>query len=300
MSLATGDPMNKELSDQELVEILQERLDSNRKSLFDLREITTVLEKTNARLQESEALKGHFLSNIRNEINNPLSSIMGLAREILDNSAANSKAAVCAPLIYDEAFNLDFQLQNIFIAAELEAGEAVPSFAKVDINNVIESVCETLIHQGNKKQITVRNDTAPELFLTTDAQKLHLILTNLLTNAMEFGEIESEVLITAAIDDAKLQLSVTNSGVGIAPEAQERIFDRFRQLDEGTTKCHRGHGLGLSIVKALVELLGGTISLSSTAGEGCVVNLILPEQSSEIDVVAQDSNLFLFENTEQF
>ena len=121
--------MDKEICDHELVDILQERLDSNRNALYDLKELTSVLEKTNARLQESESLKGQFLSNIRNEINNPLSSIMGLAQELLSSKDAGRKTELCAPLIYAEAFNLDFQLQNIFIAAELEAGESILSFA---------------------------------------------------------------------------------------------------------------------------------------------------------------------------
>ena len=292
--------MTKELSDHELVEILQERLECHRNALFDLREVTSSLEKTNARLQESEALKGHFLSNIRNEITNPLSSIMGLSRELLKDAATDSKSALCAPLIFDEAFNLDFQLQNIFIAAELEAGEAAPSFAKVELNNIIESVFTALSHRGNQKQIRFRKDSPSKFFLTTDAQKLQLILINLLANAIEFGAEGSDVLLTAVINDAKLRLSIANTGVGIPAESQDRIFDRFRQLDEGATKSHRGHGLGLSIVKALVELLGGTLSLSSNPGEGCIVNLTLPEQSSSNDVVAQGSNLFLFENTEHF
>jgi len=276
--------MDRELSDHELVEILQQRLECNRKALFDLREVTSVLEKTNARLQESEALKGHFLSNIRNEINNPLSSIMGLAGELLNDAEAGSKVAVCAPLIYAEAFKLDFQLQNIFSAAELEAGEAVPFFARVEINRLIESVLAALNRQDNPRQIRVDQELPAELVFTTDAQKLQLILSNLLANALEFGETDSSVLLRA----------------GIAPECQERIFDRFRQLDEGTTKSHRGHGLGLSVVKALVELLGGTLSVSSKPGEGFILSLVLPEQRSDSDVVAPDSNLFLFEKTQQF
>lgn len=292
--------MDQELNDDDLVKILQQRLECNRKALYDLKEISTTLEKTNARLQESEALKGHFLSNIRNEINNPLSSIMGLARELLDDAAAGSKAAQCAPLIYHEAFNLDFQLQNIFIAAELEAGEAAPSFAKVDLNKVIESVLASLSHQCNQKRMSLRAEVPATLFFTTDAQKLQVVVINLLINALEFGAEDSEVSLTAAIDDRALRLTINNSGVGIASENQDRIFDRFRQLDAGTTKQHRGHGLGLSIVKALVELLGGTLALSSTPDEGCSVRLTLPEQISINDDVAQDGNLFLFDQPEQF
>ncbi|HKJ05816.1 MAG TPA: HAMP domain-containing sensor histidine kinase [Geopsychrobacteraceae bacterium] len=289
-----------ELMDQELVATLKERLDSNRKALHDLREVTKQLELINRKLQESEALKSHFLSNIRNEINNPLTSIMGLSRQLISKPETSENVSIVGPMIYMEAFNLDFQLQNIFIAAELEAGEASPSYSKVDVAGVVDTVLDLQIHQISQKNISVTKLTPESLYFVTDAQKLQIMLLNLLANAIEFTSDGSKVEIVAEQRDGGISLVVKDTGIGIDPDKQARVFDRFHQLDAGTTKKHRGHGLGLSISKALAEMLEGKISLSSAPGEGCTVELFLPEPSVEVNITSQDSNVFLFDEPEEF
>ena len=289
-----------ELVDQELVDTLKERLDSNRKALHDLRVVTRQLELTNRKLQESEALKSHFLSNIRNEINNPLTSIMGLARQLIAKPETSENAALVGPMIYLEAFALDFQLQNIFIAAELEAGEAVPSYSRVDVLGIIDTVLDLQLHQIAQKNIAIGKTAPTALCFGSDARKLQIILLNLLSNALEFAPNGSKVEIIAEARDGGISVAVRDSGIGIDPDQQARVFDRFHQLDAGTTKSHRGHGLGLSISKALAELMEGTISLSSAPGQGCTVELFLPEPSVAVSMTAQDSNVFLFDDAEEF
>lgn len=289
-----------EMTDQELVDVLKERLDSNRKALHDLREVTKQLELTNRKLQESEALKSHFLSNIRNEINNPLTSIMGLSRQLIAKPDATDNTALVGPMIYLEAFNLDYQLQNIFIAAELEAGEALPSYAKVDVSGIIDTVLDLQLHQISQKNIATTKKVDAPLFFVSDAHKLQIVLLNLLSNALEFSPEGSKVVVSAEARAGGLALAVKDTGIGIDPEKQARVFDRFHQLDTGTTKGHRGHGLGLSISKALAELMGGTISLSSAPGEGSTFELFLPEPGVDVNMTAQDSNVFLFDEPEEF
>lgn len=290
----------QEMTDQELVEILQERLDSNRKALHDLREVTRQLELINKKLQESEALKSHFLSNIRNEINNPLTSIMGLSRQLISRSDSAENTALVGPMIYLEAFNLDFQLQNIFIAAELEAGEAVPAYAKVDINGVVDTVLDLQLHQSSQKNISIIKNVPEALTFTSDAQKLQIILLNLLSNALEFSPERSKVEVVAELCEGGLSLAVKDAGVGIGSADQSRVFDRFHQLEEGTTKSHPGHGLGLSICKALAELMDGQISLDSAPGKGCTVALLLTEPDVDVNMTAKDSNVFLFDEPQEF
>lgn len=290
----------EEMSDQELVEILKERLDSNRKALHDLREVTKQLELINKKLQESEALKSHFLSNIRNEINNPLTSIMGLSRQLIAKPDAPDNTALVGPMIYMEAFNLDFQLQNIFIAAELEAGEALPSYAKVDVAGVVDTALDLQLHQLSQKNISIEKNVPTPLTFTSDAQKLQIVLLNLLSNALEFSPEGAKVQVSAGLRDGGLSIVVKDNGVGIDEEKQARVFDRFYQLESGSTKSHPGHGLGLSISKALAELMEGTVSLESAPGEGSSVELFLPEPNVDVTTMAQDSNVFLFDEPEEF
>jgi signal transduction histidine kinase len=290
-----------QLTDQQLIDELQERLKSSRKALTALGILNGKLEQMNRRLQESEALKGQFLSNIRNEMTNPLSSIMGFSNCLINGQADLQRNAGIARMIYAEAFYLDFQLQNIFIAAELEAGEASPALARVDVTGVIGSILDLLDHMIQAKGIAIKAKGPASLSFVTDAQKLHQIVINFLTNAIEFSPEEGMVEIEALLEGGNLRLSVRDHGIGIDTALHEMVFDRFRQLDSGSTKKHPGHGLGLSVTKALAELLGGRVTIASAPGQGCKLSLWLPEPEVEgIDVLAHEGNLFLFEKSQIF
>jgi signal transduction histidine kinase len=263
-----------------------------------MRAMTRKLEQVNEKLQESEALKSQFLSNIRNEINNPLSAIMGLAAQFFDRSCDPEICRKTIRMIYAEAFNLDYQLQNVFMAAELEAGDTEPAFAMVEIGSVLNSCLDKLGYRISDKELSVSKQTPEDLIFPTDAQKIEIILLNLLGNAVEFTDPGG--LITLEVEENKqgLIVSVTDNGPGVSAADQEVIFDRFRQLEAGATKGHRGHGLGLSICWALAELLGGTLGLDSQPGYGSRFVLTLPRPDVETVVHAAEGNFFIFDDTE--
>jgi len=289
----------EKMTDQQLIEELRERFDMNRRALQDLQTMTRKLESVNNKLQDSEALKSQFLSNIRNEINNPLSSIMGLSRQLMDGSMKDPSKM--ASIIHAEAFNLDFQMRNIFLAAELEAGEVAPSVSRTDISGLVDGTLDLFRYQIEEKKLKIDTQVPEELQFVTDAEKLSIVLNNLIANAIEFSLEGGKVSISASSSDGQLNLTVVDSGIGIAPEHQEKVFDRFRQVESGSTKGHRGHGLGLSIIRAVCDLLGGDIELESDLGKGCRFTLSLPEIESEMtDVLAKDGNFFLFEEGEKY
>jgi len=291
------------LTDEELIEEIRQRFEFNHNALNDLRAITRKLESMNVKLQESERVKSQFLSNIRNEINNPLSAIMGLSSQIQGGRQDAELYAKTAAMIYAEAFNLDFQLQNIFLAAELEAGEAKPDFALVDVAAVIEGCLDKHSQRLTEKQLLVERNVSEGLTFPTDAQKLESIIMNLLANAVEFSRSGGRIEVQATLQNDALTISVADNGPGIAAADLETIFDRFRQLDSGTTKSHRGHGLGLSLCWSLVELLGGTIDVDSRLDVGSRFVVILPRPAVDVQVQACDANLFLFtqdDELEQF
>jgi len=285
-------------TDEELIEEIRRRFEFNQNALNDMRAMTRKLEQVNEKLQESEALKSQFLSNIRNEINNPLSAIMGLAGQFFDRSCDPEVCRKTIGMIYAEAFNLDYQLQNVFMAAELEAGDTEPAFAMVDISSVLISCLDKLCYRISDKDLSVSRKVPEDLLFPTDAQKIENILLNLLGNAVEFTERGG--LITLEVEENKqgLTVSVSDNGPGISAADQEVIFDRFRQLEAGATKGHRGHGLGLSICWALAELLGGTLDLDSQPGHGSRFVLSLPRPDVETVVHASEGNFFIFDDTE--
>ena len=278
---------------------LKFRFELNRSALSELQAVSRELENLNRKLQASEAMKGHFLSNIRNEINNPLTAISGLARHLMTGRCAPEQVPEIAGLIYSEAFDLDFQLRNIFVAAELEAGEAKPEFCHVEMENLLKNTVELLARHLAHKQITVLESvtsysTVP--LFTSDAQMLQLMLINLLMNAIEFSPVGGTVRVEMEVSPVGLQLSVADHGSGIDPANQKKIFDRFVQMESGTNKSHRGHGLGLSIIRALVELLGGEVTVESARGAGARFNLSIPDPqlAASVSLHASDGNFFLF------
>lgn len=290
--------MNR-LTDQELIAALQERLEFNRRAFNDLREVTLKLESTNHRLQESEALKSHFLSNIRNEINNPLAAILGLATQITAE-VGGEQGALIARLIYAEAYALDFQLENIFLAAELEAGDAVPSPALTDVAAIAAEVASQMALQAEAKNLTLRRGGPESLPLVTDPRMLQQMIRNLLANAIEFSPAGGVVAIDLLGEEGGVRIAVRDAGAGIDPADQASIFDRFRQIDTGSTKNHRGHGLGLSITRSLAELQGGRVLLESAPGAGCIFTLDLPEMSAAVEALAPAGNFVLFGQMEWF
>jgi signal transduction histidine kinase len=198
-------------------------------------------------------------------------------------------------MIYAEAFNLDYQLQNVFMAAELEAGETEPAIAMVEVGSVLESCLDKLSYRIKDKDLSVSKVLPEDLVFPTDAQKFEIILLNLLGNAAEFTGRNGTLSVEIEENRTGLMVTVKDNGPGISPVDQEIIFDRFRQLEAGMTKGHRGHGLGLSICWSLAELLSGTIDLDSQPGKGSRFVLTLPRPDVETVVHASEGNFFIFD-----
>lgn len=295
------------LSDLELVEELQRRLEAKDKAYQALSAVTAKLEELNKKLVESEELKSSFLSNIRNEINNPLTSVLAMSELIItgDEMPEPETLKSIIGLIHKDAFDLNFQLRNIFAAAELEAGEAQPAFTNTDVDSVLSDCISSLGQRSAGKNVKIIFEIPQEMKGTpfrTDAEKLHRIFLNLLSNAIEYSNDGGEVQASVWADSGRLVLTVRDFGVGIDRKDQKAIFERFRQLESGATKHHAGHGLGLSIVKASVELLGGTINVESSTGKGALFTVTLPEAelSGAGDFLSEGTEFFDTAESERF
>jgi signal transduction histidine kinase len=294
-------------TDDELIEELRNRFRMNRDSLAELQELNKELRVLNKKLEESESLKSHFISNITNEIINPFTSILGLAKHILSVKKEDWKTVISmVALIHSEAFNLDFQLRNIFVAAKIEAGEIYPEILNVDIKTLVNNVLEAFKFEAKKKNLDIVftfNITvvAGEVFyFKTDPEKLKLMLSNLLSNAIKFSFEKQIIDITASLEGDCLMIKVEDHGTGISEENQKKIFDRFKRVDSAINSVNRGHGLGLSINKAILDLLKGTIDIRSEIGKGSTFTISIPEAQSDTKGFSTDGNEFLFEEEEIF
>lgn len=290
------------LTDEDLLKELADRLDEQKRALFDLRMTTKRLEDVNRRLVESEALKGRFLSNIRNEINNPLAAIMAAAAEITSGIARDpAECRTLAAAVQSEAFTLDFLMRNVFCAAEIEAGEALLTPALVDLRGLVEETVSAFGPPAAARSLELRTSWDEEAGVApgfeTDPAKLQVILANLLSNAVKFSGPGTAVQLTVNRASGELRVSVEDQGIGIDPADHAVIFERFRQLERGLVKRYAGHGLGLSVVKALLELLGGSIAVESALGRGSRFTAVIPQTSGAGggDVFADAGNEFFFD-----
>jgi len=292
---ADRDLMSKK-TDEQMVSALCDRFNFNRRAMNDLRSLTTRLEATNRKLQESEAMKSSFLSNIRNEINNPLAAILGMAEHLAAGKVAADQVGEIGKVLCAEAFELEFQLENIFLAAELEAGQALPHMTLTDLGAILQETIARMQKRAEERSITIDYSASDDLHFATDPRMLQQMARNLVANAIEYSEPGTSVLIIAESVDAILRIRVRDFGPGIAPELRQMIFDRFRQLDAGRTKGHRGQGLGLSVTQALAELLGGHVALECPPDGGSLFTLTLPMGEVPADAQAIGGNFYLFDN----
>ena len=292
-----------QLTDEQLLKEIKRRLDENAANLIEERKLTAELNEVNEKLIISEQLKSNFLSNIRNEINNPISSILELSKNISEGNLPTDTIKSLATLIHAEAFDLDFQLRNIFLSAEIEAGESPLAVISVRVFHMMESLIQQFEKKIAKKglQFEWKNSVSETQILRTDAEKLHLIISNLLANAIQFNKEEGRVTIETSFENDALTVVVRDTGIGISDDQKEKIYNRFYQIEEGSTKTYGGHGLGLCITKALLEVLEGSIQLQSNLGEGTTFTIVVPSLdilNSEEDTFSMDGNDFLFENDE--
>jgi signal transduction histidine kinase len=253
-------------------------------------ELVRNLSEVNEKLHDSERLKGHFISNITNEIVNPFTSVLALANNIKHLKEGDiSKAHHMAELIFEEAFHLDFQFKNIFAAALIEAGKEQVKCSVINLNEFNNHIREYFRPLLDKKRIQLSicfsNETNHKepISFTSDREKLDLILKNLISNSIKYSPEDSIVELKYFLSTKELHFEVSDQGKGINPEDRKIIFDRFKQLDEKINSINTGHGLGLSIVQAYAEMLGGKVRLNDNFDRGINVMVFIPESAEASD-----------------
>ncbi len=258
------------------------------------------LKSVNHKLIEAEQIKSNFISNISNELLNPFTSIIALARSILEVKKENWKKVISmVSLIHSEAFNLDFQFKNIIAAAKVEAGETYPEISDVEITGLITDVVDGFKYEAKKKNLKIEyyftgEITGASYYFRTDAEKVRLIISNLLSNAIKFSYNNGTIIIEICVKNKLLILTVQDFGTGISEANQKIIFDRFQRADSGISSSVRGHGLGLSINKAFIDMLHGTISVKTASRKGTTFTVTLPYSENTSEGITLDGNELIF------
>src|SRR5262244_779237 len=258
---------------------MQDRL---RKVNADLDRKVDELAQANLALYESNRLKSDFLATMSHELRTPLNSILGFSDVLISSDHLSDKQQRWVGNIKSSGERLLNLINDILDLAKIEAGKMQVRLEEFSIHDVVEGLLNMFRPLAEKKNIDLRGQIDPGIpLLRQDVVKLQQILQNLLSNAIKFTPEGGRVLLKAEADPLHVVLTVTDTGVGIAPEEQELVFEKFRQSGNPLTREHGGTGLGLSIVRELAKLLGGEITLYIELGRGSTFTVRLPLQLSE-------------------
>lgn len=226
--------------------------------------------------------KSEFLANMSHELRTPLNSSLILSKLLLDNREDNltPEQLDYAKTIYDAGNDLLDLINDILDLAKVEAGKLDIRAEAVDLSSLLARLEAAFRPLAEQKLISLSLQIAPDVpeAITTDAQRLEQVLKNLLSNAVKFTE-KGSVRVEVTRSREGVAFSVIDTGIGIAEDEKETIFEAFRQADGATSRKFGGTGLGLSISRELVRLLGGTIIVASEPGKGSTFVLVLPETS---------------------
>ena len=258
---------------------MQDRL---RKVNGDLDRKVDELAQANLALYESNRLKSDFLATMSHELRTPLNSILGFSEVLQSAVGLNEKQTRWVGNIRTSGEQLLALINDILDLAKIEAGKMQVRVSQFSIYDICEGLLTMFRPMAEKKNIELRGLFAPDIpLLRQDVVKLQQILSNLLSNAVKFTPEGGRVLLKVDADKTHCTLTVTDTGVGIAAEEQELVFEKFRQAGSALTREHAGTGLGLSIVRELSKLLGGEVTLQSDLGRGSTFTVRLPLHLSE-------------------
>jgi signal transduction histidine kinase/CheY-like chemotaxis protein/HAMP domain-containing protein len=269
----------------------------------EVEESKRLVEEKAGQLAVSSKYKSEFIANMSHELRTPLNSLLILAQQLEDNPEHNmtDTQVQYASFIRSSGRDLLDLLNSILDLAKVESGTITAEMAEVSLAELRSSLLREFEHVAKVKGLTlsVEVDAGTPVTLLTDLQRLRQILTNLLANAIKFTETGAvAVNIGAATGgwstdatalagaSSVVAISVRDTGIGIAREQQQRVFEPFAQGDGTTARLYGGTGLGLSISRDLVALLGGELRVESELGIGSTFTLYLPTRSAAIPAPA--------------
>jgi signal transduction histidine kinase len=288
-----------ELKSSELIEEISRRFKEREETINEIDNTMKDMEELNKQLLKSEENKSKFMSIIKNEFNNPLFSMISLTKSLLKNQEDERTKEIGSSL-QQEALALNFQIKNIIMGTEIESGTLDLQNSTIYFEEIIEQILEELKYTIENKEIEIKINISSENDFYSDREKLYLILLNVVSNAIEYSPIEAKVEIDILEGIEDFRMVVKDQGEGIPEEEKEHIFQRFYQSNIGSNRESRGQGLGLSIVKDLIDFMDGGIKFNSIKDKYTVFEINLPKLEKEDSLFDDDDFLFDDEESTEF
>ncbi|MGB3095432.1 MAG: ATP-binding protein [Candidatus Deferrimicrobiaceae bacterium] len=251
-----------------------------------------------SRAEEANRSKNQFLANMSHEMRTPLSGILGMV-DLIRGTPLTAEQEDFASTIHASSKTLLFLIEDVLDISKIEAGKISMETVDFDLHSLFKSTVAMVAQQAREKELDISTQIPSRIpfLLRGDPLLIRQVLLNMLSNAVKFTE-EGEVClrveqIRETATNVLLRIEVSDTGIGIPPEAQTRIFERFTQADDSITRRYGGTGLGTTIAKQLVELMGGEIGLQSEPGKGSTFwfTLNLEKQPSQVSQATSISAL---------
>ncbi|MGB5713820.1 MAG: ATP-binding protein, partial [Waterburya sp.] len=270
---------------EQAVELANQRLRASNELLVlknqELERQQQQIKLQNIKLQESYNLKSEFLATMSHELRTPMNAIMGFSQLLLRQYPAplSEQQQNLVQRIFNNSENLLGMIKELLDFSKIEAGKLELNPQQLDLNSLIKLTVEELRSLALQKKLYLVADIKLEdKILIQDSNFIKRTLVNLLSNAIKFTESGEVKLKAWEVNQTKIAISVTDTGIGIAPEDRDKIFQAFRQGDQTFTRQHSGTGLGLAITDSLVKMMGGKISLESELGKGSSFTVEIPRR----------------------
>ncbi|WP_426734081.1 ATP-binding protein [Myxococcus faecalis] len=270
----------------ELMRLNRELEESNR----GVRSLHAALDEKAEGLHRAAEIKSRVVANVSHEFRTPLHSILGLSKVLLNpiNGPLSSEQEKQVQFIRNSAESLFELVNDLLDLSKVEAGKTTlrhSRFVVHDLLSALRGMMKPMLPPGSPVDLRLVEPEAP-LELETDETRLSQVLRNLVSNALKFTEAGHVTVSAAPGPRDTVVFTVKDTGIGIAPEDHERIFEEFTQLDSHLQRKVKGTGLGLPLARRLVELLGGTLTLQSAPGEGSTFTITLPRVHMEVSEMA--------------
>jgi two-component system sensor histidine kinase SenX3 len=226
--------------------------------------------------QRVEAVRRDFVANVSHELKTPVAAMGLLAEAAIGAADDPDEVRRFAGKLHSEAVRLGALVNELIALSRLQGADPLPDLAVVEVDAVIEETISRVADAAESAGITITSDRPSGLLVNGDRSLLITALTNLMDNAINYSPSGTEVSVSRSERDDQVQIAVTDRGVGIAPEYQDRVFERFFRIDPARSRATGGTGLGLAIVKHVAANHGGTATVWSRPGTGSTFTLRLP------------------------
>ncbi|MGW8323073.1 MAG: ATP-binding protein, partial [Thermodesulfobacteriota bacterium] len=283
------------------LEAAHRELTLHKEHLEDLvAERTQALEESKAQLEESyeklqalDKMKMHFFNNVSHELRTPLALTLSPVESMLQGEMGplQEKQKTYLTSVHTNALRLLKLINNLLDLAKLEEGKMTLAYGKYNLPDFIRNVVDSFKVTGERRDMRLEacgNPDVPEVCF--DRDKIEKVLINLIGNALKFTPAGGSVAVLWALGQEFVRISVQDTGPGIPEDAQNRLFDRFVQADDSASRKHGGTGIGLSLVKEITELHGGTVEAANRPEGGAVFSFTLPLKEQQITETAESAS----------